>query len=89
MSDTPPLPFPEDRIVRSPDEAGADVIVLPCVTSHDIPPSRVLSAAARASFDRVIVIGVLDDGSEYIASSMASAPECLWLLERAKSELMK
>ena len=82
---TPPIQFPAERIVRQP---APEPETLNTVTSLDIPADRVLNAAVDAGLQHVIIAGYLPDGSEYFASSTASAPECLWMLERAKAELL-
>jgi hypothetical protein len=84
-----PIPFPEGRIVRRhEDQDGAEVVLLPVATCHDIPVDRVLAGAAAAGLTHIMIVGYTEDGQEYFASSMASGPECLWLLERAKAEVM-
>ena len=66
-----------------------NVIDLPCVTTLDISPERVLNAAAKAELAYVVVIGEEADGTEYFASSKSNGPECLWALERAKFKLLQ
>lgn len=66
-----------------------NVVVLPVTTTLDLPPERVLRAALEAPFKRVIVVGVLDNGDEYLAISCTSLPKGVWDLERAKLELLR
>lgn len=68
---------------------SAEIIELQTVTTLDLPPERILRAAADASLQSVIVIGYDQDGGEYFASSLASGPEVLWALERAKMKLLQ
>ena len=82
---TPPIQFPADRIVRQP---APEPEILNTTASLDVPAARVIKAALDAGLQHVLIIGYLPDGSEYFASSTASAPECLWMLERAKAELL-
>lgn len=65
-----------------------NVVELQVVTRLDIPAERVIRRANEANLSNVVVIGWDDDGDFYFASSYASGPEVLWLLEMAKKELM-
>lgn len=67
--------------------SDSNVVELHNITRLDIPAERVLDAAPR-DLDGAVVIGWEADGSLYFASSIASGPEVLWLLELAKRELM-
>lgn len=54
----------------------------------DIDPELVLDAA-KGKLSKVIVIGVTTDGEfEYINSSISDGPQALWMLERAKIEML-
>lgn len=54
----------------------------------DIDPELVLDAA-KGKLSKVIVIGVTTDGEfEYLASSICDGPLTLWMLERAKLEML-
>lgn len=54
----------------------------------DIDPELVLDAA-KGKLSKVIVIGVTTDGEfEYINSSINDGPQALWMLERAKMEML-
>lgn len=59
------------------------------VTKLDIPAERVLQAALDAGLTDVVITGYDPDGNEYFASSMADGGDALWLLERAKLELLR
>lgn len=65
-----------------------NVVILPVVTSLDIPASRVLDAAGEEDFAQVVVIGRTVDGEEYFASSAADGGDVLWMIERAKHRLL-
>jgi hypothetical protein len=66
-----------------------NVVILPVVTTLDIPAERVLSAAAEAGLTEVVVVGRDKDGDEYFASSLADGGDVLWHLERAKLRLLR
>lgn len=57
-------------------------------TTLDIPPSRVLSGAQEQSFKSIVVLGELEDGSLYFASSAGDGAAVLWLIEKAKKDLL-
>lgn len=71
------------------DQAGGNVVVLPVVTTLDLPPERILMGALAADLDQVVVVGFRKDGSEYFASSLADGGDALWHLERAKLKLLR
>jgi hypothetical protein len=64
------------------------VVDLNCITTLPIPTERVLQKASSLNFERVVIIGVLEDGGEYFASSEADGGCILWDMERAKFKLM-
>lgn len=66
-----------------------NVVVLPVLTTLDLPPERVLLAAAEAKLERVVVLGINPDGSIYLAASFADAPQMLWDLKRAEAFLLE
>ncbi len=66
-----------------------NVVILPVVTSLDIPASRVLDAAVEEDFAQVVVIGWTTDGEEYFASSASDGGDVLWMIERAKMQLLR
>lgn len=68
-------------------ETPDNVVVLRTITKLDVPPDRVLSDP-RGKLSMAIVIGETIDGEFYFASSLASGPETLWAIERAKRQLL-
>lgn len=64
------------------------VVVLPCVTSLDIPVEKILDAALEKELRDVVVLGYDADGDEYFASSIADGGTVLWLMERLKLQLL-
>ena len=67
---------------------SAEIIELDIVTSLDIPVERILRKASEAGLESVVVIGWDEDGDLYFASSVASGPEVVWLLEKTKANLL-
>jgi hypothetical protein len=65
----------------------SNVVYLNNVTKLDLPPDRVLEQAI-GKLEDVVIVGYTKEGDEYFASSYASGPEALWLLERCKQELL-
>lgn len=66
-----------------------DVVRLPVVTRFDIDANVVIEDATAHEFASVTIIGTLENGDEFFASSMASGPEVVWDLERAKLKLLR
>jgi hypothetical protein len=58
------------------------------ITDQRIPVKNILLGADKANLKETIVIGWDEEGEFYFASSEADGPNCLWLLERAKLELL-
>jgi hypothetical protein len=58
-------------------------------TSLDIPVERVLDGASESDLEVVVVLGYTKDGMEFFSSSVADGGTVLWLLERAKKELIE
>lgn len=65
----------------------AEVVRFPGITCLDLPPDRLLEEAL-GKLESVVILGETKDGEEYFAFSLGSAPEILWLMERAKHSLM-
>jgi len=65
-----------------------DVIDLDVITHLDIPVEKIVENIPDDLLS-IIVIGERGDGSRYFASSEASGPDCLWMLERAKQDLFE
>lgn len=66
-----------------------NVKLFPGVTGEDFQPSLLLEAAARAELQSVFIVGWDKDGSLFLSSSVSNYPECLWLLEHAKRQIME
>lgn len=64
------------------------VVDINCITTIDLDPDRVLSAAI-GKLEDVVVIGYSKDGEEYFASSVADGADVVWHLERAKLKLLE
>lgn len=64
-----------------------NVVVLDVETSLDIPADRVLSGA-MGELESVIVIGRRNNGTLYVASSMADAAEFVFMVELAKRQVL-
>lgn len=73
---------------RVPYRKTADVIVLSAPTRLDIPAERALRAALDEGLKSVAVLGWCEDGSAYLASSLADGGDLLWLMEIAKLKMM-
>ena len=65
----------------------SNVVYLPCETTLDIPPDRVLEGAIGQT-EQVVVIGV-DNGKLYFASSYGDVTKTLWLLKKAEKVLLE
>ncbi len=66
-----------------------NVKVLKTITSLDLPVNRILQQAHDAGLSEVLVLGYTKDGKEYFAASVADGAENIWLMERAKHNMMK
>lgn len=66
-----------------------NVVNLPCITKLDLPPDRIIEAAAKADLAGVVVLGYTQDGDAYIASSYADGGNVMWLMELCKAKLLK
>ena len=62
-----------------------DVVHLPVVTTVDLPPDKVLSAAL-GRLTEVIIIGVDDAGAFYFAASTSDLERVLWQIKKAERE---
>lgn len=65
-----------------------EVIVLHVDTKLPIPVDRVLDGAKDAIPDTCMVIGWDHEDELYLAASIADKHHLLWLLEKAKAELL-
>jgi len=66
----------------------AKIIEIGGITYLDIPADKILESA-KGKLDGLLVIGTKEDGEEYFASSFSDAGTILWLLERAKLQLLR
>ena len=66
-----------------------DVVILPVVTTLDIPAERILNRALENNLEKVVVIGTTKDGDTYFASSVADGGSVLWLMEICKEALLR
>ena len=67
----------------------AEIVNFPGITKLDISPERILANAAEQKFSGVIVIGYLEDGSEYVSSSYADGGFVVWHCIRTIHKLMR
>lgn len=67
----------------------SNVVDLNCISSLPLQPERVLAKASGQKFERVLIIGITEDGAEYFASSDPDGGTAVWDLERAKHKLMR
>jgi hypothetical protein len=67
----------------------SNVVSFGGLTKLPLSPEKVLSAALGQPFSRVTVIGVLEDGEEYVASTTSDCGAVLWDMERARHMFMK
>lgn len=65
-----------------------EVVNLPCITTLDLPPDRILESAL-GKLEGVVVMGFNKDGTEFFASSYADGGPVLWLMERSKLKLLR
>jgi len=66
-----------------------NIIPLGNITRLDYPTDRVLDECKGHCSVGVVIAGWDDDGQLCFASSIADGGDVLWLLERAKQELME
>lgn len=64
-----------------------NVIPLGNITRLDIPAERVLEAA-KDHLEHAVILGWDSDDKLYFASTFADGGEVIWLLEKAKKELL-
>jgi len=60
-----------------------DVVMFTGLTSEDLPPDRVISAALGKNLDQVLILGA-SDGELYAASSTSNVEWCVTIAERFK-----
>lgn len=59
------------------------------ITSQNSRPDGVLEGAAEYGLTEVVIVGFDKDGDFYFASSQANSGDVIYLLERAKYNLLK
>lgn len=64
-----------------------DVVLLDTVTLLDIPADRIIEGAK--DLKDVVIVGWDADGEFYFASNLADGGDVLWLLEKAKKDLLE
>lgn len=64
-----------------------DIIDLPVITTLDMDPDKVINNALGECPGGVVIIGYNGEGELTFASSLASSPEVLWMLEMTKKAL--
>lgn len=65
-----------------------NVAMFPGITPNKYDPNITLEAATRANLSDVVVIGWQADGELFFSASNGDGPECLWLIEKAKTALL-
>lgn len=60
------------------------VTPLDIITTNNIPVNKVIDAAVKEKFKEVIIIGVLDNGERYYATSNSNIAEVLMEVELFK-----
>ena len=66
-----------------------NVVDLNCETVLDIPAEKILEAAKDKNLRHVVIVGEDKDGEEFFASTTADSPLIIWMLERAKLEILR
>jgi hypothetical protein len=77
------------RSIPSKGGKTMTVVLLPVVTTLDIPVARIIDGARDADLDDILVLGTTKDGLNYFASSQADGAQALWLIEHAKMRLLQ
>lgn len=67
----------------------SNIIILPVVTTLDIPAERILTQAIEADLKEAMVIGTNKGGVFFFAATFGDGGNVLWLLERTRIEIMK
>ena len=64
-----------------------NVKLFPGITPLDFDADVILNSA-MGKLKSVIIVGETEDGEEFFSASVGSGPETLWMLERAKHNLI-
>ena len=67
----------------------SNVVVLPVITTLDLPPERILTKALEADLERCFVIGRTKEGEFYFASTFSDGGTVIWDMEIAKKQLLE
>ena len=67
----------------------SNVVDLDCATLLDIPAEKMLTAAIDANLKHILIIGEDQDGEEHLATSTSDLALIVWMLERAKLEILR
>jgi hypothetical protein len=73
----------------TPDDLPDNVSIFPGVTPNDFEPAVILRSALRGKLESCMIIGWDENGDLFFSSSKASGPDCLWLIEHAKRQLLE
>lgn len=66
----------------------SNVKIFTGVTPLDFDADVILQAA-MGKLKSVVIIGEYNDGDEFFSSSLGSGPEIMWMIERAKLDLLR
>lgn len=66
----------------------SNVKIFTGITPLDFDADVILEAAI-GKLKSVVIIGEFEDGNEFFSSSVSSGPEIIWMIERAKIELLR
>lgn len=64
------------------------IVELDVITTVPLPAERVLRRAGEADLETAVIVGWTKDGEFYFASTHSDGGEVIYLLERAKLELL-
>lgn len=70
-----------------PCDEHKNVEQLNVLTTHDISPTSIIADAHNAGLKEVVIVGMLDDGTEYFASSIADGGTSMYYLQRGIHKL--
>ena len=66
-----------------------NIVNFPGITKAPEPPNQILEKAKDWDLARVLVVGANEAGDLVWGGSFSEAEDILWLLEMAKTELMR
>jgi hypothetical protein len=66
----------------------AEVIAFPGITTLDMPPEKVLSAAIAHDLETVVIVGKAKDGTPYYAGSTSDMHAVLYMIEVFKRDVV-